>query len=51
MITESIGEEESIWRVRASCESEGRRSRIRPLGKEERKEDEITETKLDETKK
>lgn len=34
MITESIGEEESIWR---SCENEGRRSSMMPLGKEERR--------------
>ena len=32
--------------MRASCESEGRRSKMRSLGKEERVEEETTMTKL-----
>ena len=32
--------------MRASFESEGRRSKMRPLGKEERVEEETTMTKL-----
>ena len=37
--------------MRASRESEGRRSKMRPLGKEERVEEETTMTKLHKIKK